>query len=131
MSAEQARLDQQAEIDTEIAASAATMRAHRVHEQSHDGRDHVLAHQQVTAGKDAFQQRVAVAESLHELFLQARERHFAVVERSAQQREANSLLRSELLDARERELDAREQAVAQREIDAELADWADPDSCSS
>ena len=129
MSAEQQRLDQQAKIDAEVAASAATMRAHPVHEQSHDVRDHVLAHQQVTAGEDAFQQRVAVTEDLREQF-EARKRNSAVVERAAQQREANSLLRSELLDARERELDAREQAVDQREIDAELASWPDPDSSS-
>ena len=60
------------------------MRAHRVHEQSHDVRDHVLAHQRVIAGEDAFQQRVAVAEVLREQF-EARERNGAVVERAAQQ----------------------------------------------
>ena len=82
MSAQQERLDQQAEIDAEVAASAARMRAHAAREQNEDVGGQVPAHPQVPAGEDARQQRPAVAEALREQFLDARERHLAVMERS-------------------------------------------------
>jgi len=91
VSAEQERRDQQAEIDAEVAASAAMMRVHRVREQSHDRRDHVPAYQQATAGDDTLRQRVAVAAVMREQFLDACERQLAVLQCVIRRREASNL----------------------------------------